>query len=68
MEIHKSQCDGSVIRYQSTNLLQVKRAMIICLEKMDLARRDCEEEDCAKPFLSMLISMIWVIVTLRLHM
>lgn len=33
MEIDKSQCDGTVMRYQSTNLLQVKRAMILFLEK-----------------------------------
>lgn len=33
MEIDESQCDGSVMRYQSTNLLQVKRAMILFLEE-----------------------------------
>lgn len=40
MEIDKSQCDGTVMRNQSTNLLQVKRAIILFLEKKDLARRD----------------------------
>lgn len=49
MEIDKSQCDGGVIRSQSTNLLQVKGVVILCLKKKkDMARRDCEAEYCAK--------------------
>lgn len=67
-QIDKNKCDGTVMHYQSTNLLQVKRAMILCLEKRDLARGASKDGGYAKSLVSVLITIIGVTITYCLHM
>ena len=61
MEIDKSRCDGGVMRYQSTNLLQVKREMIPCLEKRTWLEGIVRRRTVPRLFY-VLITMIGVIV------